>query len=264
MIEFDETFDFASDTPEGKDPDERSAKLRKYHQILWSKPLWSGRALSVVAPPRRRDGYLIGTDGDGGQWWFGSDAITNSYTRWLRPRDLVEAKAALTVQQRRRYLNPSYTVGSTMIWPVRSADRPTINQARGTRAKIADRMDLTLECVRRHYDGQGKSPLSDVLLAYGDFFDLFDGFSEFVEFFHLQDLVVPTGDQIAFFLPFTDFEDSATPRDVEEFVEYSESRIDFIARRQQRIAAWVRAQSSCDRDGGGATAHVENRRREQS
>lgn len=241
MDAFDETFDFASDAPSGKDPDEHSSTLRAYHQVLWSKPLRSGRALNVVAPSTRREGYLIGTDGAGGQWWLGSDAITNSYTRWLRPRQLVEAVAALDDEQKSRYLNPRYTVGSTMVWPVRSTDRPTINQARGQSHKIADRMDLTLECIRRHYDGGPVSPLESVLAAYGDFFALFEGLAEFVEFFHFQDLVTQDGQAIEFFLPFDDFERSGTPTSVDEFVSYSERMLAFIRRRELRVAEWVRS-----------------------
>ena len=38
----------------------------------------------------------------------------------------------------------------------------TINGARGFNAKIRDRFDLTLECIRRHYRNED-SPLTDVL-----------------------------------------------------------------------------------------------------
>ena len=38
----DVKFNFYSDTPSGKDPDSYSPTLRRYHQILWSKPLKSG------------------------------------------------------------------------------------------------------------------------------------------------------------------------------------------------------------------------------
>lgn len=50
-------------------------------------------------------------------------------------------------------------------------------------------MDLTLECIRRHYAGEPESPLTDVLNAYADFFALFEGFKEFVDFFHLPPLL---------------------------------------------------------------------------
>ncbi len=38
----DITFDFRLDTPEGKDPDAHSPTLRRYHKLLWSKPLPNG------------------------------------------------------------------------------------------------------------------------------------------------------------------------------------------------------------------------------
>lgn len=46
----------------------------------------------------------------------------------------------------------------------------------------ADRFDLTLECIRRHYLGQ-RSPLGETLARYRDFFALFEDFSGYVEFF---------------------------------------------------------------------------------
>ena len=43
MTDIDISFNVFSDTPEGKDPDSYSPTLRKYHQILWSKPLPNGK-----------------------------------------------------------------------------------------------------------------------------------------------------------------------------------------------------------------------------
>jgi hypothetical protein len=60
-------------------------------------------------------------------------------------------------------------------------------------------MDLTLECIRRHYAEEPGSPLADVTTNYADFFELFCTFKQFVEFFHLQDFVTPEG-KIDFFL----------------------------------------------------------------
>jgi len=37
--DIDVTFDFRQDTPEGKDPDIYSKRLRLYHKLLWSKRL---------------------------------------------------------------------------------------------------------------------------------------------------------------------------------------------------------------------------------
>ena len=48
----DTTFDFRSDTPPGQDPDACSPTLRRYHQLLWSKPLPNGTPfeLDVTTP----------------------------------------------------------------------------------------------------------------------------------------------------------------------------------------------------------------------
>ncbi|MDR6415599.1 NAD(+)--rifampin ADP-ribosyltransferase [Pseudarthrobacter sulfonivorans] len=247
---FDPSFDFMTDQPARtrQDPDSVSPKLRSLHQVLWTKRLNSGVLFAPTMPPNRGDGYLIFTDASGARHWYGSDAITNSYTRWLRPKALVDAIAGLDEKQRARYLDPPYTIGSAMIWPVRSKDRPTINQARGTRPRIADRMDLTLECIRRHYAGEPQSPLADVLSAYGDFFALFDGFREFVDFFFFQDLVTPDHNEVLFFLPFDNFKRPGTPATTEEYVTYREATLEFIAKRGQRIAKWLE-DNDTDNDG---------------
>ncbi|MGP4033373.1 DUF6994 family protein [Pseudarthrobacter sp. 1C304] len=238
---FDTSFDYKIDRPRKTKPDadRDSPRLRLDHELLWTKKLNSGVLFAPAGPPRRGDGYLIFTDASGGRHWYGSDAITASYTSWLRPRPLVDAIAGLSYGQRARYLDPPYTIGSAMIWPVRSKDRPTINQARGTRPRISDRIDLTLECIRRHYAGEPESPLADVINAYADFFALFDGFTEFVDFFHYQDLVTPDYDVVRFFLPFDNFQRRGTPATTEEYVEYRENVLDFIAKRGQRMAKWV-------------------------
>jgi hypothetical protein len=38
----DTSFDLYSDTPAGRDPDSHSPTLRRYHKLLWSKPLPGG------------------------------------------------------------------------------------------------------------------------------------------------------------------------------------------------------------------------------
>lgn len=252
MRVFDTSFDFQTDESRKAkrdksrglgDPDANSVRLRADHELLWTKELCSGVRFSPSASSTRFNEYLIFTDSSGARHCYGSDAITNSYTRWLRPKALADAVAGLDEEQRARFLNPPYTIGSAMIWPVRSKDRPTINQARGTRTLIADRMDLTLESIRRHYAGPAESPLADVINAYADFFELFgqgeQGFRCFVDFFHFQDLVTPDYNEVLFFLPFDNFRRSGTPKTTGEYVEYRENVLDFIAKRGQRMAKWV-------------------------
>lgn len=253
MCVFDTSFDYKTDKPRKSKPDayRDSRRLRSDHQLLWTKKLNSGDLFKPTAPSVRRHGYLIFKDTSETRHWYGSDAITASYTGWLRPRPLVDAIAGLKEEQRSRYLNPPYTIGSSMIWPVRKKDRPTINQARGTNRLIGDRMDLTLECIRRHYAGKPESPLSSVLNAYDDFFKLFGDFKGFVEFFHFQDLVTPCCDEVRFYLPFDHFERSGTPATTDEYVTYREATLEFIAKRGQRMAKWVKENP---RDCGSSVA----------
>lgn len=244
MRVFDTAFDYKTDTPRKTRPDadRDSQKLRSDHELLWSKELRSGILFSPKVPSDLRDrrtNYLLFTDTSDRRYCYGSDAITNSYSRWLRPKSLAHAIASLNEEQRSLYLDPPYTIGSSMIWPVRSKNRPTMNTARGLRSRIADRMDLTLECIRRHYAGDHESPLDDVIDAYADFFALFEGFTEFVEFFHLQDLVTPDCDAVEFYLPFDNFKRSGVPTTVEEYVTYREATLKFIEKRNRRMAEWV-------------------------
>lgn len=242
MRVFDITFNYKLDTPPGKDPDSHSPLLKADHQLLWTKGLCDGELFKVQVPAdpkERRSNYLMLEQTPDKRFTFGSDAITSSYSTWLKPRALVDAIAGLSEEQRTRYLDPPYTIGSAMIWPVRKIHRPTINQARGTRALIADRMDLTLECIRRHYAEEPGSPLADVTTNYADFFKLFCTFDQFVDFFHFQDLVTPDYKQIRFYLPFDDFDRPGTPTTTEEYVTYREAGLDFIAKRGQRMAKWV-------------------------
>src|SRR5690349_10938356 len=120
MRVFDTSFDYKSDRPAKSRPDadRDSPRLRLDHQLLWTKNLNSGILFAPTAPAARRNGYLIFTDTSEARHWYGSDAITSSYTGWLRPKSLTGAIAGLNEEQRARYLNPPYTIGSAMIWPV--------------------------------------------------------------------------------------------------------------------------------------------------
>ena len=61
MDQIDINFNGFSDTPEGKDPDSHSPTLRKYHKILWSKPLPDGRMfeLDLDTPKLLHEVYLL-------------------------------------------------------------------------------------------------------------------------------------------------------------------------------------------------------------
>lgn len=126
-----------------------------------------------------------------------------------------------------------------MIFPANRIDgRQTINGARGFNRKIADRFDLTLECIRRHYLGQA-SPLALTLSRYDAFFALFGDFRGYVDFSMLQDLVSPAATKIEFFMTFDDFYAPPVPKDIHEYLEYRRRSIAFVSARNQRIANHV-------------------------
>ena len=128
-----------------------------------------------------------------------------------------------------------YTIGGMMIFPANRVDgKQTINGMRGFNRQIADRFDLTLECIRRHYLGQ-TGPLAETLFRYRDFFLLFGDFRGYVDFFLLQDLATEGCSEVRFFLPFDDFRSFSVPRDRDEYQEYRRGSIAFIEARNRRI-----------------------------
>ena len=128
-----------------------------------------------------------------------------------------------------------YTIGGMMIFPGNRVDgKQTINGARGFNRKIADRIDLTLECVRRHYLYQD-SPLADTLDRYHEFLVLFRNFSGCVKFFMLQDLVTANYSEVNFFMPFDNFVSPSVPQHGEAYIGYRNSSIRFIHARNRRI-----------------------------
>ena len=112
--------------------------------------------------------------------------------------------------------------------------KQTINGARGFNSRIADRFDLTLECIRRHYLGQD-SPLRETLARYCEFFSLFSNFDGYVEFFMLQDLMDAEYSTVQFFMSFDEFANSPVPRDKAEYAEYRNRSIEFVVARNRRI-----------------------------
>lgn len=229
--DIDITFDFRADTPAGKDPDTWSPTLRQYHKFLWGRPLPSGHSFELddSAPSTRRYLYHYSALGE---FFLGSDSVIPTYTRWVRMQPIVNQ---FSEQENEAFRAIGYTIGGMMVWPGRSINgQRSINVERGFNAKIADRMDLTLECVRRYYRGEA-SPMTPVLDSNADFFRLFGGFHGFVEHFLLQDLLTEDGGSVDFIMPFNDFVGRSTPGDVETYKAYREKTISFINARNRRI-----------------------------
>ena len=101
-------------------------------------------------------------------------------------------------------------------------------------------MDLTLECIRRHYAKQQPNPLGEVLQRYNAFFGLFHDFAGYVDHFLLQDLLDDGGGAVKFFMPFEDFTTPAKPDSVVSYRHYKQRSMDFIEARNVRIGRWAR------------------------
>ncbi|MCC7102384.1 MAG: hypothetical protein IT206_04815 [Fimbriimonadaceae bacterium] len=229
MIDID--FDCYLDTPEGKDPDSFSPTLRASHQFLWSKQLPDGRYFQLDADNKP----FLTHNSDIGEFWLKSDAITHTY----RGRPTIKPLLPQLPSDLAEYVqNAQWLISECILFPGKRINgQNTINGARGMNTYIDDRFDLTLECIKRHYE-EGRSPLSEVLLRYQDFFQLFEDFRGYVEFFLLQDLV-NANDTINFYIPFSGFEHKALPRGLDPYVRYLNSMREFGAARAERMKLGV-------------------------
>lgn len=229
-MHIDTSFDFRSDSF-GRDPDKYSATLRRYHRRLWSKPLPSGRSFDLVDT---MPGAYLSHRSEIGEFLLASDSVIPTFTRW---KSLSHIVGQFTEEENEAFRRTTYTIGGMMVFPGNKIDgKQTINGARGFNRKIADRFDLTLECVRRHYANEG-SPLGEALARYRSFFDLFGDFRGYVDFFLLQDLMIDGCSVVDFFLPFDDFNLSTLPTDLEAYKAYRGRSIAFVEARNCRIDA---------------------------
>jgi hypothetical protein len=228
----DTAFDMRIDA-NGLDPDSQSKTLKSYHQILWSKPLPNGSMFDLSS---KGHGRYLSHKSDVGKFALSSDSIAHSYKNVKRMSGILESVESEIVES---FRNLAYTICGFIVFPGnRIGHKMTINGARGLSPMIADRFDLTLECIRRHYQGI-ENPLTQTLDRYQDFFALFENFENYVEFFLLQDLINPATGEIKFFMKNTDvLTSSAFPSTGDEYLEYRENSMEFLFNRNQRIQDW--------------------------
>lgn len=226
----DTAFDFRDDAA-GRDPDTYSPTLCRYHRDLWSKPLPGGVPFKLI--PTDRPPYYFRHSSRMGEFVLSSDAFVPTYTRYGVPKPVLDQ---LPVAEHDQFNAIGYTIGGLILWPANRIDgKWTINQARGClRNTIGDRMDLTLESIRRHYAG-ARSPLSRVLARYDDFFAAFEDFRSYVDFWLLQDMVTEDYSAVQFFTPFEDFSTRAIPQDLDTYLEYRRRSIEAVRARNERI-----------------------------
>jgi hypothetical protein len=226
------SFDFRTDA-RGRGPDKYSPTLRQYHKLLWSKPLPSGRLFNLADTVR---GSYLHHGSDLGEFYLSSDSVMPTFTKW---KSLNYITQLIPEEENEAFRTIGYTIGGMMVFPKNRIDgKININGARGFTRQIADRFDLTLECIRRHYRGEW-SPLGDTLARYRNFFTLFDDFRGYVDFFLLQDLVTDECSAVTYFMPFNDFKTTSVPKDGNSYKEYRRLSIEFIAARNRRIERYA-------------------------
>lgn len=225
----DITFDFRSDTPPGKDPDAYSATLRTYHKHLWSKPLPNGTIFRLN--DTNPNIYLHHVSALG-EFSLSSDSAIHTFSKW---KSMAHIMSQINPEEIESFKRIGYTIGGMLIFPANRIDeKSTINGARGMHPLIKDRIDLTLECIRCHFNNEA-SPLEYALSRYRDFFSLFGSFKGYIDFFLLQDLVSADYSRIKFFIPFDNFKPPIVPNTLEQYLSYKKSAIEFVNLRNQRI-----------------------------
>ena len=182
--------------------------------------------------PRSQKPHALLHDSELGKFLLTSDSVLATFTRRPDMQAIIGQLAPADIDA----LNTiTYTIGGMVLWPGNQIDgKWTINQARGCTGRIADRFDLTVECVRRHYQGDTTHPLADAFGRYRDFFDLFGRFAGYVDFWLLDDLVDTDGG-VKLFLPSEDFTLPSVPRSLADYLAFCERTIEFVTARNERI-----------------------------
>ena len=145
----DITFDFRSDTPPGKDPDALSPTLRSYHKFLWSKPLPNGVLFELN--DTKSNVYLY-HQSELGEFFLSSDSAIHTFSRWASMAHIINQLKQGEAEDFRRV---GYSMGGMIIFPANRVEgKNTINVARGFHPLIKDRIDLTVECIRRYYKNE--------------------------------------------------------------------------------------------------------------
>jgi len=224
----DTTFNFQSETP-GRDPDKYSPTLQEYHRILWSKILPNGKMFNLTKVSNCR----LFHKSDLGEFTLSSDRAIPDYSSWRRLEHITSKVSAKKIDS---FVKLTNTIGAIVVWPGNQVNGlPTINADRGFNRLISDRLDLTLECIRRYYLGE-TSPLFNTLSRYSDFFALFRDFKGYIDFFLLQDAVSEDYSSVILAHPLDNFDTPPVPRSVDEYVEYMRVATEFIKLRNKRIS----------------------------
>lgn len=230
-----------------KDPDAYSKELKEDHIELLSRPFPNG----VVLRYEIKDNKIVGYLNDEFFMDFKPDSFTNGFANSGRTiKNMVIAKEIVEKccknnheikKEVDEYYGKGYPIESSIVFPVTDDNgsiKNTINQRRGCSPYIQDRTDLTLECIRRYYEGNQDSPLKECLNNYSKFFSLFgsghEGFVNYVKWFYLDDLVTDDYKAVKSFTSLLDF-NNPFPITEEEYLKYIKAINKFLELRYKRI-----------------------------
>ena len=136
-------------------------------------------------------GYFLHHQSPRGEFYLTSDSAMQTWSQPGKWREMQAVIARIPEEEKQHFLTVAHRIGGKVMFPVES--KPTINQERGRpNGPIADRFDLTLECIRRYYLEETSpldNPLEETLVRYESFFALFGSFKGYTDFFLLQDFV---------------------------------------------------------------------------
>lgn len=224
------------------DPDSASKTLKQYHQLLWSKPLPNGQGMSLK--PGGPYDYLNTQDG----MRLSSDTIVSTLMHGKMSGVFEEAAKQVDWKPWiESILRKMYTIGGTILFPKHPNN---INGQRGMNPYICDRWDLTLECIRRYYDGitgRANNPLGWVLETDRQFFEMFVDFRGYCDFFFLQDCVSEDYKTVKMWIPARPFtERYPYPGTAREYFEWIEKCLSFVQCRNRRIDEYILMNSEKD------------------
>lgn len=220
-------YDFQAEV-DYKDSDKYSKTLQRYHQLLWSKPLPNGNFFGLQLAP---DNCLRYKNGDL-ELILSSDRAVATL---IKNRDIQPFINEIGINNVVKFKQLTDTIGGIVIWPARRIDgKITINGHRGFSGKISDRLDLTIECIRRYYNNQD-SPLFSTLKRYHHFFDLFESFRGYIDFFLLNDYITDNYECLIAPPYYPSFDKQPIPSTLNEYKEYIEITSHFVKARNERI-----------------------------
>lgn len=226
-MKIDVNYNFQKET-EPLDADRYSSKLQEYHRILWSKPLPNGKLFNLKKIENNQLYHNSGL----GEFYLSSDRAIPTFSKWKRMEYITKQipKEKINV-----FVNLAETIGGITVWPSnRIGEYQTINGARGFNTLISDRLDLTIECIRRYYLDED-SPLYDTFKRYDNFFKLFEDFKGYIDFFLFQDYVSSDYTAVRIAPPFDNFETTPVPKTVDEYLQYMEATMELVKCRNKRI-----------------------------